>query len=276
MFATPNQSKNVNMAAYNVFTSNANNADMAMPAPVPAGAIPVSTPRAPTTMHSYDPSTPGHMQNKFAGFNSWSSSDSMSTCDGNGDWNMGGVQRNSWDNKNNSFNSFSSFNSQPEDTTGKYWDDNYGWRRYPQAPTTGGANMKWEKKKDGQVETNYNVSKYNKFVNNVNVDVTKPMNIDSDDVKGDGSVFYTRVCEINFWAKNARDAVQQEDTLALIRGMCQNSVNVTVKGQLFEGKGQAPRGCYPLFIECSGTDGQMCENAVKHIEEIADYIMMQN
>lgn len=261
------------MAAYNVFTSassqNNNMSNAPLPAPVPAGAIPVSTPRAPTTAHSYNPSTPSHMQNNrsgFFGFNSWSSSASMSTCDSDGDWSMGGYSN----------NSFSNFNDMDTDTTGKYWDDNYGWRRYPQAPTTGGANMKWEKKKDGQVETNYSVSKYNKFVNNVNVDVTRPLNQDYDDVKSDGSVFYTRVCEINFWNKNARDAVQQEDTLALIRGLCQNSVNVTVKGSLFEGKGQAPRGCYPLFIECSGTDGQMCESAVKHIEEIADYIMTQN
>lgn len=153
------------------------------------------------------------------------------------------------------------------------WETDNGWKRYPTAPTTGGANMKWEKKADGSTTTNYTVSKYSKFVNNLNCDTAQPQNIDRDDVKPDGSVFYIRVVEINYWAKEARDAILQEDTLALIRGMC-GSVNVQVKGM--QTTGQPPRGCFPLFIECSGLDWIQCEQAVKHIEEVADYIMTQN
>lgn len=154
------------------------------------------------------------------------------------------------------------------------WETENGWKRYPTAPTTGGANMKWEKKADGSTTTNYTVSKYSKFVNNVNCDTATPQNIDRDDVKPDGSVFYIRVVEINYWPKEAREAILQEDTLALIRGMC-GSVNVSVKGQLTEGAGQPPRGCFPLFIECSGLDWIQCEQAVKHVEEVGDYIMSQ-
>lgn len=115
-------------------------------------------------------------------------------------------------------------------------------------------------------------TKYNKMVSSPEHKNMTPLNYDRDVMRSNGAMWFVRTIEINYWPKEAREAVQQADVIKTINTMCNGSVDIAISGKFFESNEKVPAGQYPLYLEISGPNWIDAENARRHVEEIGDYI----